>query len=273
MNAYTSHAQLYLSSDVLFQVGAMVAYILDAARYREGALGSIWLTMGLVNMSLWFSEAVFFSTRPLVMSIMIAIGAGITLFTTGDDPLTIDCMLPQSAAVMNSIATCLERRMVIRSQCGRLHPLHDGQDEDSCMTSLLKNEQSLLTRECFHCKGTSPRHNTGQRDDDSWAVRYDYISATAPEDPKICICRDMGNIAVQVDPTAVSCCSASVWKASSGNRIHCLSHDAVMGTDSGCWSCLCFLLPAGSALHSLPYISPAAQNILPCQEQQRDSYG
>lgn len=61
----------------------MVSYILDAIRYREGALAAIWLTLGTVNLSLWFSEACFLSNRPLVMSFMISICSGITLFATG----------------------------------------------------------------------------------------------------------------------------------------------------------------------------------------------
>ena len=62
----------------------MVAYILDATRFREGALGAIWLTMGISNLSLFFSEAGVLGDRPIAMSLMISTCSGTTLFTTGD---------------------------------------------------------------------------------------------------------------------------------------------------------------------------------------------
>lgn len=68
---------------VLFQVGAMVTYMLDAMRYREGALGAIWVTLGSVNLSIWVSGALFMGHRPFIMSFMIGICSGISLFITG----------------------------------------------------------------------------------------------------------------------------------------------------------------------------------------------
>lgn len=69
---------------LFLQVGAMVSYILDAIRYREGALGAIWVTLGAVNLSLCFSEASFLSNRPVTMSVMTAICSGILLFVVGE---------------------------------------------------------------------------------------------------------------------------------------------------------------------------------------------
>ncbi len=61
----------------------MVCYILDALRYKEGALGAVWLTLGSVNLSLWLSGAILDGHRPLPLSIMIGGCSGTTLFTTG----------------------------------------------------------------------------------------------------------------------------------------------------------------------------------------------
>ena len=61
----------------------MVCYILDALRYKEGALAAVWLTLGSVNLSLWLSGAVLMGGRPLALSLMIGACSGTLLFTTG----------------------------------------------------------------------------------------------------------------------------------------------------------------------------------------------
>ena len=61
----------------------MVCYILDALRYKEGALAAVWLTLGTINLSLWLSGAVLVGGRPLALSLMIGACSGTTLFTTG----------------------------------------------------------------------------------------------------------------------------------------------------------------------------------------------
>ena len=45
-----------------------MTYILDAMRQREGALYTIWLTMGLVNLTMLVSEATFGGSGPLLLS-------------------------------------------------------------------------------------------------------------------------------------------------------------------------------------------------------------
>ncbi|KAK9824524.1 hypothetical protein WJX72_011089 [[Myrmecia] bisecta] len=65
----------------ILMVGAMVTYILDAMRYREGAIGAIWLTLGMCNLSLVFTSLT--SPRPIPLSILVSIINGTTLFMTG----------------------------------------------------------------------------------------------------------------------------------------------------------------------------------------------
>ena len=77
----------------------MVSYILDAMRYREGALGSVWITLGSINLSMLLSGAVFAAQRPLSLSLLIAICNGTTLFTTG----TLPCFSHRSGANMPEI--------------------------------------------------------------------------------------------------------------------------------------------------------------------------
>jgi hypothetical protein len=56
---------------------------MDALRYREGALGAIWITMGLVNLSMLISEASFGGDGPLLLSAMISLCSGASLFMLG----------------------------------------------------------------------------------------------------------------------------------------------------------------------------------------------
>lgn len=62
---------------------AQVAYIMDALRYREGALGAIWITLGLVNLSMLVSEASFGGPSPLILSAAVSLCSGSTLFLVG----------------------------------------------------------------------------------------------------------------------------------------------------------------------------------------------
>lgn len=57
---------------------------MDALRYREGALGAIWITLGLVNLSMLISEASFGGDGPLILSAMISLCSGCNLFLTGE---------------------------------------------------------------------------------------------------------------------------------------------------------------------------------------------
>ena len=60
-----------------------VAYMMDALRYREGALGAIWITLGLVNLSMLISEASFGGPSPLILSAAVSLCSGSTLFLIG----------------------------------------------------------------------------------------------------------------------------------------------------------------------------------------------
>ena len=56
---------------------------MDALRYREGALGAIWITLGLVNLSMLVSEASFGGPSPLILSAAVSLCSGSTLFLVG----------------------------------------------------------------------------------------------------------------------------------------------------------------------------------------------
>ena len=66
-----------------------VAYIMDALRYREGALGAIWITLGLANLSMLASEASFGGSNPLFLSAAVSLCSGSTLFLVGKPSLYI----------------------------------------------------------------------------------------------------------------------------------------------------------------------------------------
>jgi hypothetical protein len=68
---------------VLPQVGAMITYILDALRYREGTFGAVWLALGATNLSLVLSGASFSRSRPILMGVLMAASTGSLLFLTG----------------------------------------------------------------------------------------------------------------------------------------------------------------------------------------------
>ena len=58
--------------------------MMDALRYREGALGAIWITLGLGNLSMFVSEASFGGGNPLLLSAAVSFGSGSTLFLVGE---------------------------------------------------------------------------------------------------------------------------------------------------------------------------------------------
>lgn len=66
------------------QVGAMIIYILDAVQHREAALLAVWLCLGLMNMSFALTVLFFTSNSSRVISVLMAIMNGITLFMTGE---------------------------------------------------------------------------------------------------------------------------------------------------------------------------------------------
>lgn len=61
----------------------MVIYILDAIQHREAALLAVWLCLGLMNMSFGLTVLFFTSTSSILISILMAVMNGITLFMTG----------------------------------------------------------------------------------------------------------------------------------------------------------------------------------------------
>ena len=65
------------------QVGAMLTYTLDALRYREGALASIWLSLGATNLSLLYTTVTLMIERGIILSFLTAICNGALLFMTG----------------------------------------------------------------------------------------------------------------------------------------------------------------------------------------------
>ena len=61
----------------------MLTFIMDALRYREGALAAVWLSLGLTNMSLLFTTASLALERGIVLSLLTAVCNGSVLFMTG----------------------------------------------------------------------------------------------------------------------------------------------------------------------------------------------
>ena len=69
---------------LLVQVGTMVTYILDALRYKEAALGAVWVTLGSMNLLMLLSGAMFAVGRPIILSILLMLMNGATLLLIGD---------------------------------------------------------------------------------------------------------------------------------------------------------------------------------------------
>eukprot|EP00884_Botryococcus_braunii_P004652 jgi/Botrbrau1/14188/Bobra.182_3s0121.1 len=67
----------------VMMVGAMVTYILDALRYREGTFGAVWLSLGATNLSFLISGASFSRTRPFVLGGFMAASTGSLFFLIG----------------------------------------------------------------------------------------------------------------------------------------------------------------------------------------------
>lgn len=57
---------------------------MDALRYREGALGAIWITLGLANLSMLVSEASLGGSNPILLSAAVSLCSGSTLFLVGE---------------------------------------------------------------------------------------------------------------------------------------------------------------------------------------------
>lgn len=64
----------------------MVTYLLDALRYREGALAAVWLTLGAANMGLILT-ATFMAQRPIPLAALMALCNGFLLALTGTHKL------------------------------------------------------------------------------------------------------------------------------------------------------------------------------------------
>ncbi|KAK9838795.1 hypothetical protein WJX74_003461 [Apatococcus lobatus] len=68
-------------------VGAMVAYILDSLQSRMGALGAVWISLGLTNLACIVNLALPLfnaaANESIMMSVLLAFAMGLTLFLTG----------------------------------------------------------------------------------------------------------------------------------------------------------------------------------------------
>ena len=82
-----SRCYLQQSSSKPMPTGIQVAYIMDVLRYREGALGAIWITLGLANLSMLVSEVSFGGSNPIILSAAISLCSGSTLFLVGESAL------------------------------------------------------------------------------------------------------------------------------------------------------------------------------------------
>jgi hypothetical protein len=67
----------------MMQAGAMVAYVLDALRQKEGAFAAIWVTLGAVNLTLIFTAAAFPPGRPVILGLCVMVANGATLLLAG----------------------------------------------------------------------------------------------------------------------------------------------------------------------------------------------
>ena len=82
----------------------MLTYTLDALRYREGALASMWLSLGATNLSLLYTTLTLSLERGVVLSLLTAVANGALLFMTG--------ALPCTGAAMQGIASaCSPHRL------------------------------------------------------------------------------------------------------------------------------------------------------------------
>lgn len=70
-------------SSCAVQAGAMVAYVLDALRQKEGAFAAIWVTLGAVNLTLIFTAAAFPQGRPIILGLCVMVANGATLLLAG----------------------------------------------------------------------------------------------------------------------------------------------------------------------------------------------
>ena len=72
----------------------MVAYILDSLQSRMGALGAVWISLGLTNLACLVNLALpLFHTaayESIMMSVLLAFAMGLTLFLTGQRSALID---------------------------------------------------------------------------------------------------------------------------------------------------------------------------------------
>uniref|UniRef100_A0A7S0WJN6 Uncharacterized protein n=1 Tax=Pyramimonas obovata TaxID=1411642 RepID=A0A7S0WJN6_9CHLO len=67
----------------IITIGAMIAYLLDALRVREGALVAVWLTLLVVNFGLLFSGDIFNGIRPWSQALLLYATAGEVFFLFG----------------------------------------------------------------------------------------------------------------------------------------------------------------------------------------------
>ena len=71
----------------------MVAYILDSLQSRMGALGAVWISLGLTNLACMANLALPLihpaANESILMSVLLAFAMGLTLFLTGQDPAVV----------------------------------------------------------------------------------------------------------------------------------------------------------------------------------------
>ena len=67
------------------QVGGMVAHILDSLESRMGALAAVWISLGVTNLTCLANLllAALHEQQSVMLSILLALTTGITLFLTG----------------------------------------------------------------------------------------------------------------------------------------------------------------------------------------------
>lgn len=68
----------------------MVAYMLDSLQSRMGALGAVWISLGLTNLACMVNLALPLfqpsANESTLMSLLLAFAMGLTLFLTGKCP-------------------------------------------------------------------------------------------------------------------------------------------------------------------------------------------
>ncbi len=83
---WTISKRWHQQKSVVFQVGAMVAYIMDSLESRMGALGAVWISLGLTNLACMANLGLGYlhDQESAMMSVLLAASTGVTLFLSGE---------------------------------------------------------------------------------------------------------------------------------------------------------------------------------------------